>query len=142
VSSWFTGETESPDATPTDSSTFGPRSRGPETQVIDRPEPSTSSTGAANGTAGGTYMAMPRLMGQPAYARPPRPLVAATPRPFDPDDLPLERFRTDDERDLARVATEAWQHARDAGTLHGASLQPSSSGGIRAIAARLLRSAG
>lgn len=35
---------------------------------------------------------MPRLYGAPAYTRPPRP--GEVQRPFDPDDLPLESYRT------------------------------------------------
>lgn len=43
------------------------------------------------------HVAMPRLAGLPAYGRPPRPVNPA-PRGFDPDDLPLEAYRTDDDR--------------------------------------------
>jgi hypothetical protein len=39
-------------------------------------------------------------MGQPAYARPPRP-VDVKARPLDPDDLPILAEMTDDERELA-----------------------------------------
>jgi len=46
------------------------------------------------------HVALPKLYGAPAYARPAAP-VATTPRPFDPDDLPIEAFQTDDERDFA-----------------------------------------
>ena len=45
------------------------------------------------------HVALPRLYGAPAYARPPRPADEA-PRPFDPDDLPIEAVRTEEERDL------------------------------------------
>jgi hypothetical protein len=45
-------------------------------------------------------VALPRLYGQPAYARPPRGF-AASDRPSDPDDLPLEVVQTDEERRLA-----------------------------------------
>ena len=45
------------------------------------------------------HVALPKLYGAPAYARPPRPADDA-PRPFDPDDLPIEAVRTDEERDL------------------------------------------
>ena len=44
------------------------------------------------------HMALPKLYGAPAYARPAAPVVA-TPRPFDPDDLPLETYLTDQERE-------------------------------------------
>lgn len=36
-----------------------------------------------------TYVALPRLFGAPAYTRPPTSM-APSPRPFDPDQLPLE----------------------------------------------------
>lgn len=39
------------------------------------------------------HVALPKLYGAPAYGRPPRPVAEATPRPPDPDDLPLEAFR-------------------------------------------------
>ena len=81
------------------------------------------------------HMAMPRLMGQPAYARPPRVAVSETERPFDPDDLPLEAFRTDEERALA-----ATQRTGMNSNGSGDALKPSSSGGLRGIAARLLGS--
>jgi hypothetical protein len=46
------------------------------------------------------HVALPKLYGAPAYARPAAP-VDVTPRPFDPDDLPIEAVMTDDERELA-----------------------------------------
>lgn len=46
------------------------------------------------------HVALPKLYGAPAYARP-APVVATSPRPFDPDDLPIEAFQTEDERELA-----------------------------------------
>jgi hypothetical protein len=54
------------------------------------------------------HLALPKLYGQPAYARPAAPVSAAA-RPFDPDDLPLEVAQTDDERDLvAQVQGRIW----------------------------------
>ena len=44
------------------------------------------------------HVALPKLCGQPAYARPPRP-TSPGPRPFDPDDLPLAITQTAQERD-------------------------------------------
>lgn len=93
---------------------------------------------ASGGSGAGTYVAMPRLMGAPAYARPPRTLVAETPRPFDPDDLPLEAWRSDDEWQAADAALTAWQQG-GAGLDRGPVIQPSG-GGLRGIATRLLRS--
>src|SRR5438876_11669686 len=46
------------------------------------------------------HVALPKLYGAPAYARP-TPKVEPTPRPIDPDDLPLEAIRTDEEQALA-----------------------------------------
>lgn len=46
------------------------------------------------------HVAVPKLYGAPAYARPPRP-VAMIERPIDPDDLPPEFLRTPDEHELA-----------------------------------------
>lgn len=54
------------------------------------------------------HVALPKLYGAPAYARP--PAVAATvPRPFDPDDLPIEAFMTEEERAYASsLPARAW----------------------------------
>ena len=46
------------------------------------------------------HVALPKLYGAPAYARP-TPIVDETPRPFDPDDLPIEAVQTPEERELA-----------------------------------------
>ena len=46
------------------------------------------------------HIALPKLYGAPAYARP-APIVMDTPRPFDPDDLPIEAIQTPEERELA-----------------------------------------
>jgi hypothetical protein len=46
------------------------------------------------------HVALPKLYGQPAYARPPR-AVEDQPRPFDPDELPLTVEMTDEERMVA-----------------------------------------
>lgn len=45
------------------------------------------------------HVALPALYGAPAYARP-APIAAQSPRPFDPDDLPIEAIQTDEEREL------------------------------------------
>lgn len=55
------------------------------------------------------HIALPKLRGQPAYARPTRP-VDVGPRPFDPDELPLAAEMTDDERAvLASLPDRAWK---------------------------------
>ena len=46
------------------------------------------------------HVALPRLVGAPAYARPPRTAVAETARPFDPDDLPITAHMTAEDREL------------------------------------------
>lgn len=46
------------------------------------------------------HVALPKLYGAPAYARP-APVAAVSPRPFDPDDLPIEAIQTDEEREIA-----------------------------------------
>ena len=46
------------------------------------------------------HVALPKLYGAPAYARPARP-VDVIDRPIDPDDLPIEIEQTPEERDLA-----------------------------------------
>lgn len=45
------------------------------------------------------HVALPKLYGAPAYARPPS-AVATAPRPVDPDDLPITVFQTEEERAL------------------------------------------
>jgi hypothetical protein len=51
-------------------------------------------------------VALPTLYGAPAYARPPT-TAAVGPRPFDPDELPLEVHRTDEERQLVESTASA-----------------------------------
>jgi hypothetical protein len=54
------------------------------------------------------HIALPKLYGAPAYARP-TAVVAVNPRPFDPDDLPIEADMTDEERELASsLPARAW----------------------------------
>jgi hypothetical protein len=126
-------------------------SAAPEAAATMAPEPVASSPSFedgydlddrlyAYGSGGGggavQHMAMPRLLGAPAYARPPRMTLLETPRPFDPDDLPLEAERTDEEQQLARAYASSGPSSSNG---HGGgSLRPSSSGGLRGIAARLL----
>jgi hypothetical protein len=46
------------------------------------------------------HIALPKLYGAPAYARP-ATVAEVAPRPFDPDDLPIEAVMTDEEREIA-----------------------------------------
>jgi hypothetical protein len=94
------------------------------------------------------HVALPRLYGAPAYARPPR--VAATPdRPFDPDDLPIEAFQSEEDRAFAAsLPARAW--APGGVPLDGSADASSNGNGglrlrgkplsLRAIAGRLLKS--
>jgi hypothetical protein len=93
------------------------------------------------------HVALPRLYGAPAYARPPR--VAATPdRPFDPDDLPIEALQSEEDRAFAAsLPARAW--APGGGPLDGSADGSSHDGGLslhgkplslRAIAGRLIKS--
>ena len=43
-------------------------------------------------------LALPKLYGAPSYRPPKR--VTESPRPFDPDELPISAFRTEDEVEL------------------------------------------
>jgi hypothetical protein len=55
------------------------------------------------------HVALPRLYGAPAYARPPMPVEEHVPRPFDPDDLPITADQTDEERHLVEILpARAW----------------------------------
>ena len=90
-------------------------------------------------------VALPKLYGAPAYARPVIK-VEPTPRPFDPDQLPLQAHQTEDERRYAaRLPAHAYTSAG------GQNDRPDGRGGrpgglrprlfsIRAIAGRLLGS--
>ena len=89
------------------------------------------------------HIALPKLYGAPAYARPPRP-VTDIERPFDPDELPIEAHRTDDEHEFVELlparayapggTTLGRETHTDAGT---ADLRPRTFS-LRGIAGRLL----
>jgi hypothetical protein len=95
------------------------------------------------------HVALPKLYGAPAYARPPR-LAATSERPFDPDDLPIEAFQDEEDRAFAAsLPARAWapggialamrqgrNHAEDhhRRTLLGKPLS------LRSIAGKLLKS--
>lgn len=46
------------------------------------------------------HVALPKLYGGPAYARPVVAPVEVKLRPFDPDEMPITAYQTNDERDL------------------------------------------
>ena len=65
------------------------------------------------------HVALPKLYGAPAYARPAAP-VDNTPRPPDPDDLPIEAYQTDDEREYAAsLPARSWTSVGDFPTGNG-----------------------
>lgn len=80
------------------------------------------------------HVALPKLYGAPAYGRPSRSSTEA-PRPFDPDELPIEALMTEEDRALA--ASLAGATTDDSGE-PGPSIQarPFS---IRGLAGRILR---
>jgi hypothetical protein len=89
------------------------------------------------------HVALPKLYGQPAYARPPRPIEHG-PKPFNPDELPLERDMSDDERSFAAgfparnyLSADAQYGSREAPAGHHSGLlaRPFR---IRSLAGRLL----
>jgi hypothetical protein len=49
---------------------------------------------------------MPKLYGAPAYARPPVLSLNPVEKPFDPDDLPLEAERTNEDVDNVEVVAQ------------------------------------
>ena len=54
------------------------------------------------------HVAMPKLYGAPAYARPSAP-VDESEKPFDPDDLPIAVYQTEEERHLLEsLPARAW----------------------------------
>ncbi|HXG40232.1 MAG TPA: hypothetical protein VNJ28_04750 [Candidatus Limnocylindrales bacterium] len=71
------------------------------------------------------HVALPKLVGQPAYWRPPS-AIQPRPRPLDVDDLPLEAFRTADEQALfERLAENPFDASgRPNGTEAGGSTAP------------------
>ena len=93
------------------------------------------------------HIALPKLYGAPAYARPVAP-VAVSPRPFDPDDLPIVAHQSDVELEASATLT-ARAYAADGSLSFGTDGSQSSTGAnhlqprslsLRAIAGRLLGS--
>jgi hypothetical protein len=90
------------------------------------------------------HVALPKLYGAPAYARPPRPTPVLD-RPFDPDELPLEVHQTPDEREFASTLP-ARAYAPGGTDLRRSGRRESRAGGglhprafsLRSIAGRLL----
>jgi hypothetical protein len=78
-------------------------------------------------------VALPKLYGAPAYARPPAP-VSPTPRPFDPDQLPLQVYQTEEDRRYAELLPA---HAYTSAT-NGGGGEASRIGSRNALRPRLL----
>jgi hypothetical protein len=97
------------------------------------------------------HIALPKLYGAPAYARPAPIAEETAEKPFDPDDLPIEAFQTPEERYLA-ATVPARSYAPGGGHLTGqaAALPATPSGqkpalrpkplSLRALAGRILGS--
>jgi hypothetical protein len=93
------------------------------------------------------HIALPKLYGAPAYARP-KLVVAMSRKPFDQDDLPIAADQTDDERDLvATLPARAYApgggayigvNGRTESMDDGSSVLRSRPLSLRAIAGRLL----
>jgi hypothetical protein len=86
-------------------------------------------------------VAMPKLYGAPAYARPPQ-YADDVDRPFDPDELPIEADRTEEEHEfVSTLPPRAWAPggvhltAGDAATETNVESKGFS---LRAVAGRLL----
>lgn len=89
------------------------------------------------------HVALPALYGAPAYARP-APIAGQSPRPFDPDDLPIEAVQTDEEREMladlparSYAAGEAAGRDRQLGRVVAPTLSPRPLS-LKALAGRIL----
>ncbi len=84
------------------------------------------------------HLALPKLMGQPAYARPVRPVDIQS-RPLDPDDLPILAEMTDEERLLAaQLAARGLDGESNGSRGHHLPAMPSRPFGLRSLAGKLL----
>ncbi len=80
------------------------------------------------------HVALPKLFGAPAYARPAVVAVQPVDRPFDPDALPLEAVQTEEERVLAGQLG-----SRLAGGGSGLEILPDASGAFPSLRGRPFR---
>ena len=86
------------------------------------------------------HIALPKLVGAPAYARPPS-VAPAVARPFDPDELPIEAFQTDEEREFAaKMPAGGYSAKGDHGRRDDRGRLGPRSFSLRAIAGRLMGS--
>ena len=89
------------------------------------------------------HIALPKLYGAPAYARPPSVQTGAI-RPFDQDELPLEALQSDEDREFAAtIPARAYAGGADSGRIGEGGRDGSRLRGrpfkLRSIAGRLLR---
>jgi hypothetical protein len=89
------------------------------------------------------HVALPKLYGAPAYARP-ATVAVETPRPFDPDDLPIEAVRTEEDLELLSGLTArpfgagaASANAQEGGAAGDGILRPRALT-LRSLAGRIL----
>ena len=88
------------------------------------------------------HIALPKLYGAPAYARPPS-VPTGVIRPFDPDELPLEAHQSDKDREFAAmIPVRAYAGGADPGRIGEGGRDGSRLRGrpfkLRSIAGRLL----
>ena len=79
------------------------------------------------------HVALPKLYGAPAYARPTGHRSEA-PRPFDPDELPIEAAMTDEDRAIAGEPRAGRTADGDASNGHGADASSARPFSIRGLA--------
>jgi hypothetical protein len=82
------------------------------------------------------HVALPKLYGAPAYGRR-QAVVDVSPRPFDPDDLPIEAAQTEEDRAIAAQAWSSGSGDASDGT-HTSTGLTGRSFSLRNIAGRLL----
>jgi hypothetical protein len=83
------------------------------------------------------HVALPKLYGAPAYARPSAP-VDGTDRPFDPDDLPIEAERTQEEQELIQeLAARPYAGTSQSSSAAGSDDRAGGAPGLRARPFRL-----
>lgn len=91
------------------------------------------------------HVALPKLYGAPAYARP-QSYSATVERPFDPDDLPIEAYQSEEDRAFAAtLPARAWApggadlQGKPSGRGHGAPRIQGRQLSLRSIAGKLLK---
>jgi hypothetical protein len=77
---------------------YGPQGHGTDRRRSDAP---THTEDPRVSIEEQQHQALPKLYGAPAYGRPQIPVEVTAPRPFDPDELPIEAAMTDEEREFA-----------------------------------------